>query len=400
MTRPTLPEVDARIAELRATADQITTNLAALDDDLTRQMLDASSTLRGRTEEAWAAARGHLEYLWKGQLAFRDAIDRIDAARGRRTTLSRNQLQEVADLLDGPTAVLVTGTARSLTEGPVVTTELTVDALLGDMSTAYDAITAVVDRVAAVWSGVGPALARLDARVTDLEDVAATSHERTPNELAQARRAIREAEDRSRCDPLEVDDDTVVSIERMVDRSAASLAEVAAARRELDAEAADARVAVDRCLEEVARVRQLCADVAPRIAGSESWAGALDRIGDEVVGLAVAVDADAADPQGAPVAFRQRVVDVRMRADALRVEAGAVGTEATGLLAVRDELRGRLDAYRAKAAAQGRAEDLELGKLYDRVRDALYEAPCDLDRARAFADDYQHALRAGVPGEA
>ena len=398
MNRPTLTEVDVRIAELRATVDRITTNLADLDGDLTRQMLDASTTLRGRTEEAWTAARGGLEHLWQGQLALRDVIERIDAARGRRTTLSRSQLQDVADLLDGTSATLVTGTSRSLTEGPIVTVDLTVDALVADMSTTYDAITAVVDRVGEVWSGVGPALADLDAQVVRLEDAAANSGERAPNELAQARRAIRDTEDLSRCDPLGLGDDAVTVIERMVDRARASLADATAARQELDAESADVRVAIDLCLEAVARVRTVCAEVAPRIAGSASWSTELDRIGREAVALASEVDG-AATPGLAPIALRHRLAEVGNRAEALRQEARALDRQATECLATRDELRGRLDAYRAKAAALGRAEDLELDQLYGRVRDALYEAPCDLERSAVLADDYQRAIRSGAMGE-
>ena len=46
--------------------------------------------------------------------------------------------------------------------------------------------------------------------------------------------------------------------------------------------------------------------------------------------------------------------------------------------------------------AIGRAEDVALDELYGRVRDALYEAPCDVDRAGRLADDYQRAIRTGV----
>jgi len=399
VTRPTLSEVDVRIAELRATVDRITTNLADLDGDLTRQMLDASTTLRGRTDEAWTAARGGLEHLWQGQLALRDVIDRIESTRGRRTTLSRSQLQEVAELLDGISVTLVTGTSRSLTAGPIVTVDLTVDALVADMSTTYDAITAVVDRVAEVWSGVGPALADLDTRVVRLEDAAAISGERAPNELAQARRAIRDAEDLSRCDPLGLGDDAVAVIERMVDRAGASLAAATAARQELDAESADVRVAIDLCLEAVARVRTVCAEVAPRIAGSAPWSVELDRIGLETMALAHEVDGAGAAPDSAPVVRRRRLAEVGNRAEALRQEVRALDHQATGCLATRDELRGRLDAYRAKAVALGRAEDLELDELYGRVRDALYEAPCDLERSAVLADDYQRAVRSGTTGE-
>ncbi|MFV0259716.1 MAG: hypothetical protein ACK5PP_14865, partial [Acidimicrobiales bacterium] len=50
-------------------------------------------------------------------------------------------------------------------------------------------------------------------------------------------------------------------------------------------------------------------------------------------------------------------------------------------LARRDELRGRLAAYRVKVAAAGRAEDQATGALVDEIRHELFTAPSDLDAA-------------------
>ena len=60
----------------------------------------------------------------------------------------------------------------------------------------------------------------------------------------------------------------------------------------------------------------------------------------------------------------------------------------------RAELRGRLGAYRAKAAALGRIEDLGLEQLYQRARDLLWSAPCDLAVAAAVVAEYQNAVNA------
>lgn len=68
----------------------------------------------------------------------------------------------------------------------------------------------------------------------------------------------------------------------------------------------------------------------------------------------------------------------------------------TGLLAERNELRGRFDAYRAKALGRGLGEDPRLGPLAETARDALYQAPCDLAAARAAVDAYQDALSATI----
>ena len=66
----------------------------------------------------------------------------------------------------------------------------------------------------------------------------------------------------------------------------------------------------------------------------------------------------------------------------------------TAMLATRNELRGRLDAYQAKAARRGLAEDPSLAALAERARAALYTAPCDLGAARAAVNAYQDAVAA------
>ena len=58
------------------------------------------------------------------------------------------------------------------------------------------------------------------------------------------------------------------------------------------------------------------------------------------------------------------------------MHAGAAAHQA--LLDERDELRGRLDAYTAKAGRLGRLEDTELAALRRRAHEALHTAPTDL----------------------
>jgi hypothetical protein len=69
------------------------------------------------------------------------------------------------------------------------------------------------------------------------------------------------------------------------------------------------------------------------------------------------------------------------------------------MLAARNELRGRLDVYRAKALSRGLAEDATLDPLGERARAALYIAPCDLDAARAALHEYQDALTTTLDGK-
>ncbi len=65
---------------------------------------------------------------------------------------------------------------------------------------------------------------------------------------------------------------------------------------------------------------------------------------------------------------------------------------AAGLVDQRNELRGLLDAYRAKAGGLGAAENTELSQRYQQARDLLWSAPCDLAAATAAVNGYQQAV--------
>jgi hypothetical protein len=53
-----------------------------------------------------------------------------------------------------------------------------------------------------------------------------------------------------------------------------------------------------------------------------------------------------------------------------------------------------LQAYKAKAARLGGAEDLVLTQRYDRARELLWTAPCDLAAAAEAVAVYQQAILA------
>ncbi len=67
-------------------------------------------------------------------------------------------------------------------------------------------------------------------------------------------------------------------------------------------------------------------------------------------------------------------------------------TAVTAPLAVRAELRGRLDAYKAKVSRHGLAEDPLLVERYEKARRMLWSAPCDLRAAEQAVLRYQQAV--------
>jgi len=161
-------------------------------------------------------------------------------------------------------------------------------------------------------------------------------------------------------------------------RIADTAARVAAAREcEADASLSLAEAAQKIASRQLPAPPAATAQLASRLAGLSaiSAAGRWQRL---------AADLEALDHEAATAASQWR----------------QAARAAQALLDQRTELRGLLDAYRAKAARQGAAENLELTALYLRARDLLRAAPCDLAAADDAARRYQHAvlgLSGGMP---
>jgi hypothetical protein len=96
---------------------------------------------------------------------------------------------------------------------------------------------------------------------------------------------------------------------------------------------------------------------------------------------------------------QERWVDLAKRATVLEAVAADALDEMSATLGAimaplhrRDELRGRLEAYAAKAVRLGHAEDDEMTRLREQARELLWTAPCDLRAAAAAVRAYQEVI--------
>ena len=361
MARLSLSEVDLRVAALRTTVERASANLVALDDDVTRRLLDSSPMLSGTTASAWADASGRLARLWGGELALQAVLARIDHLRGTRRSLPAATLQAIVEVLDGVTVQMprVAGEGRpTLTEGPEAVDPCTIEAAVETMSKDYDVVSELVIAVARVWGDVTNRIEGLAATVARLEEPTGRQGVTQPNELRALRQRLDEATRTARSDPLTLDLGVVDELATRVARVEESAAVAARAHEEADRDLDDLDAALREARALLQDCRTACRRSEEKIVVPEALRTALDRHAVTLEQLEEQCRrARHAEQGGSAPALRGQV-------DALLEDLRRLAGLAAAGLERRDELRGLLGAYRAKAQVLGLAEDAELEELY------------------------------------
>ncbi|WP_129309142.1 hypothetical protein [Streptomyces sp. L2] len=393
-------EVDRALARLGAEHEAIETSLLALQDHAGRRLLEGAA-LTGVTQERWAAADASITLLWSCFDAYAAALRSAREIRSRRRWSSRDDLVELTGLLRGET-VAVPGAGR-LSESYSLT------GLVDRMNELYATSLDLVVAADAVWSALP---ARIDLLAAELQRTRRLAHSvgvrpgehPAGDDLERITRTLTALREDVVSDPLAFwvpaegssapgggRPDTTV-----YDREARALEDV---RREIEAvltvrQDAEARLirlrdVLSRADRTLAEARTARGEVLAKIAATEvPVVSGPPTVLQERLAAAAEYRRKAQWHRLSPLleALEQQAEDELLRA---RESLTAV----TAPLAVRAELRGRLDAYKAKVARLGYAEDPLLVERYDTARRMLWSAPCDLRVAGQAVLRYQRAAQ-------
>lgn len=393
--------------EKRATErDQIQANLLELDASFGKRLLEGGS-LTGTTKLRWGAAAAELASVWQTFTGYtevvRQAGEILDSVRHPSSAL----LARVSELLTGP-AVQVSGplvplAERKLTAGATSDDEVTLATAVQRMTAAFSQITDVVGATERVWNEVTE---RLDDIAAVLGPAQLQAADVADAELSDALNAAEADLRRLRgvltTDPLSLWHDDGVDMTwadrllRQARTAATRAAEVARLKQDADRRIAEtaAKVAAASACE--ADAGQVCAEAVQKIAAGELPVPPAATA--QLASRLAALDAMKAAGRWQRLATELEAIDHDAVAAAAQWQEA--GSAAQALLDRRNELRGLLDAYRAKAAKQGAAENVELAALYQRARDLLRDAPCDLLTAGDAVRLYQRlvlGLSGGTP---
>ncbi|MFI2782917.1 hypothetical protein [Streptomyces sp. ALB3] len=403
-------EADRALARLGAEHEAIETSLLALQDHAGRRLLEGAD-LTGVTKERWAVADQSITLLWGYFDAYAGALTRAREIRARRRYPGRDDLVALTDLLRGDSVTVAdpgAAGAGSSAGGPARLSErFTLEGLVARMNDLYARSLDMVVAADSVWSALP---ARIDLLAAELRRTRSLAHsvgvrpgehpagddlESITHELTTLRVQVIS-------DPLAfwlpVPGSAAPGGGRpdtaRYDRAARALEDV---RREIEAVLAVRQDAEQRLV----RLRDVLSRADRTLSEARSARG-------EVLAKIAASEVPAVS--GPPTALQERLAaasEYRRNAqwnrlspllDSLEREAEdellrarESLTSVTAPLAVRAELRGRLDAYKAKVARHGLAEDPLLIERYDAARRMLWSAPCDLRVAGQAVLRYQQA---------
>jgi hypothetical protein len=385
-------------AAMLAERDAIQANLLELDGGFTRRLLDGAP-LTGQTRERWDAVSATLAGLWEAYLAYSAVVDRVAELGTGPHRPAKKDLPELDSLLTGASVRMARGTVplarRNLSDTGVQAVTLT--GAVAAMRRSFSEVAEVTSAVETVWAQVGE---RLDAAAAELAaglPRAAGLGEELEAALHDAQASLQAMRAAVNADPLRlwsggrVDTAAADLVREQVAGLSARIADLdrvrSQARRRIDglnaavtaarAARADAVTAWHRAAQRIAALPPLPPGIAEPPLDTLAALAAAGRW------PALATELDRCDSALAAA--------VRQTEDCER--SAAIG------LANRDELRGLLGAYKAKAARLGVAEDADLVASYDQARDLLWSAPCDLTAAASAVAGYQRAINATTTRE-
>jgi hypothetical protein len=402
----TRQEAQAALDKASAERDTIQGNLLDLDASFGKQVLSGAS-LVGESKRRWDTAAPMLAGLWETFSAYSAVIDQ---AAQLMSSVKDRELGSVIALLSGPSVRLSRGPAplgrRDLADGGVDV--LTVPAAVAQMRREFSRVTEAIAAAEAVWGEVG---GLLDQAGTDLSRAASLaaglSDDMLSARLAEVAAELSRQRATLNTDPLSLWQDEGDGRSGHVDTSAANRVRdrVAAVAAEVDS---------------VAKVRDGARQRIDAVAGVQAtaiaaWQDALHAR--QRAAVKIADEFLPAVPDAYPgAAFDRASLDVlasagqwqRLSAEIDRAERGLTAEatayrraadDAESALGRREELRGMLQAYKAKAARLGGAEDFGLTERYDAARELLWSAPCDLGAAGDAVAVYQQAILAKGRGQ-
>jgi hypothetical protein len=390
-----LEQLDELLHRYTEAEQRIAGTLVELEARPTYKLI-MSGPQRGATGARLQAAIASVPELWRAFDSLRDVLARARTVRGTGRRVTDDEREHLEVLLAGPSILVdveqLPVEQRTLLGATEKQTWLSPEQLLAQMSATFDTVAEGVAAVEQVWRDIVPRLDAANGALTQLDQTATGLGATDEPSLATLRDAIGAVERTLAEDPLGLGANATAQLDAAVAIAQARVHELATGQSSLEQDLERATALLGELRRLRAEVHAAAGETAAKFTACrvvEAPAAALldgpDGIGsdlDEVRSLRAAWQRQ-----------RRRLDAWFARAEPLaeQLRRDLVTTRAP--LERRDELRGLLAAYRAKAGDTGVAEDERIAALSRAAHQQLHTAPTDLPRAEELVQALAAALR-------
>ncbi len=389
--------IDHALRALREEKERISSALLDLEDHEGTRLLKGAR-LAGETWRRWEDAKTEIAYVWRLYDAYQRTLGAAAELRERHPRPGSAVLVELTGLLAGASVEVPDGEiplARRTLLGET-RERITLDEAVSRMSDGYARAAEVIGAADAAWTALLVPLEDIEGTWRDTARLAQGLDGSRHPELDRLGRELSALGIVARTDPLSLvggdgrpDTSRLDRIRDSLEALRASLAEAARLRDGYEQRLAAVQASIDdvEAAERRAREARTTAELKIVSAGLPEPPSQGGGLRHRLAGL------EELRRGGRWAELAARVAELDRATGAALAQAEDNLRLSTGLLDRRGELRGRLEAYKAKAARLGLAEDERLTELYQQARDLLWTAPCDLRRATAAVAAYQRAIR-------
>ncbi len=398
----TLDQIDSELAVWKKSLAAAAQNLMDLYSLPTYQRLAGSNGVPKADLKGVTAARVYpaLASVAKMFGIFDDlqcTIDRASELRQRINPIfaSDSKLREIEDLLHGKSVKLpvdpVPIEQRTLASSADIVQSVTPAELMGAMGRSFTAARDVVLSVDSAWHKLGMALDQTMSEIADFRREAEQWKTSFPA-LAHAEAAMETIHTRIENDPLACVEEFDSSVEPVLRQARNALAHIKAQHDQLSRALVNARKLMNQLLDlhnesltswnnRRLKITGVTEPPAPQdeqaIQALGAWLQRLEEKFNEGMLEPILVGLGKWNKSANDCVFHERA--------ALNANQSPINE--------RNELRGRLEALKAKARARGSAEHPDLTRIATEAATLLFNRPTPIDKAAALLVDYERVLR-------
>jgi hypothetical protein len=379
-----LQDLDSAFADVRGSVAKLGSALFELDAERETR---ASGAVRftGTTEARWSDVVEQISVLWAWYQAVSEVVAGIEARRGT-SRIRQPSVTRLWEDLHSPTIVLEAAPETGGPSGPVP-----LAAALVSISSLYQQAAETLASLLAVEQVLLPRLDEIQLSLRDIQSTAAGCSAATAATVAETSTALALLRQRLIDDPLSVDPGEIADAGRDAQRATAEVQRALEASQTIAGILDSLEAALQALGPEISAASAVVDEADRKIRDSRARAG-LAGARDSASALQAQISAVRTLAGSDPVAAHDAAPAVGQAVRDIAESLASLQEMAEGELERRRALRGRLDAYQAKARVRGYAEDPALDAAHRAAEDELYSAPCDLGLAEQLVSAYSASI--------